>query len=394
METRKTTWLRAIIRRFGTPGLLFVGAYLLLHSLCSDTPRRRRALAGAFLLAATCLTLRAHHSRPASSANPTPGNDWIAADVTLTDLGELPGYPFTFGYNVNNRGEVVGTAVDKDGEKTRAFFWRNGKMQALPDLGGPLNVACQINDRGEIAGFALARDKRFRAVRWLNGKIQDLGTLGGRDGLGEGLNNQGQIVGGAALANDEFHAFLWQNGAMKDIGKAGGMVNVATQINDAGQIAGYRLDEDKDIFRAFFAQNGKFTDIAPLGDGSDNLALAINSRGLVVGYSTLDANSNSIHAFAWQNSQTRDIGTLGGADSLGIGVSDKGLIVGWSETADNKYHAFISNGQRMADLNLFAPPNSGWTLIQANSVNSRDQIVGWGRVNGKFHAYLLTPQRD
>ena len=46
----------------------------------------------------------------------------------------------------------------------------------------------------------------------------------------------------------------------------------------------------------------------------------------------------------------------------------------------------------MKDLNNLIPPNSGWVLVLANSINNSGQITGYGTINGENHAFLLTPQ--
>jgi len=45
----------------------------------------------------------------------------------------------------------------------------------------------------------------------------------------------------------------------------------------------------------------------------------------------------------------------------------------------------------MRDLNSLIPANSGWTLINANSINNVGQITGYGSRNGHNHAFVLTP---
>ena len=45
----------------------------------------------------------------------------------------------------------------------------------------------------------------------------------------------------------------------------------------------------------------------------------------------------------------------------------------------------------MLDLNDYIPTGSGWELQIAYDINSSGQIVGSGRINGKVHAFLLTP---
>jgi probable HAF family extracellular repeat protein len=45
----------------------------------------------------------------------------------------------------------------------------------------------------------------------------------------------------------------------------------------------------------------------------------------------------------------------------------------------------------MADLNTLIPSGSGWVLSWAFDINNHGQIVGYGLVNDKFRAFLLTP---
>jgi probable HAF family extracellular repeat protein len=48
----------------------------------------------------------------------------------------------------------------------------------------------------------------------------------------------------------------------------------------------------------------------------------------------------------------------------------------------------------MMDLNDLIPGGSGWTLIEAASIDGSGQIVGFGTINGQTHAFLLTPNED
>jgi probable HAF family extracellular repeat protein len=45
----------------------------------------------------------------------------------------------------------------------------------------------------------------------------------------------------------------------------------------------------------------------------------------------------------------------------------------------------------MLDLNNLTPPDSGWLLTEAKDINDAGQIVGIGIVDGRQHAFLLTP---
>lgn len=46
----------------------------------------------------------------------------------------------------------------------------------------------------------------------------------------------------------------------------------------------------------------------------------------------------------------------------------------------------------MNDLNDLIAATSGWILESANSINSKGQITGRGKHDGKERAFVLTPQ--
>lgn len=134
----------------------------------------------------------------------------------MRDLGTLPGCVDSYGYAVNRRGEVVGSAThgksEFEGVAVRdvaaAFLWRGGKMTALAKLPGRKNCeAFAINDSSTIAGSCDSR-----AVIWSRGKIVDLNTfLPPASGWfleeAQAINNRGQIVG-SGIFQGEPHLFL------------------------------------------------------------------------------------------------------------------------------------------------------------------------------------------
>jgi probable HAF family extracellular repeat protein len=83
----------------------------------------------------------------------------------------------------------------------------------------------------------------------------------------------------------------------------------------------------------------------------------------------------------------------GGTTSAGCYINDSNQIVGFSSTATSASDATIwTQKGGMQDLNNLIPPNSGWVLVLANSINNAGQITGYGTINGEDHAFLLTPQ--
>jgi probable HAF family extracellular repeat protein len=96
-------------------------------------------------------------------AGVTGGSTWHAflwQEGEMSDLGVLPGDVMSQANGMNNKGQVVGTSCnDVAFDICRAFLWQNGVITDLNSLipsSFPfvLGIANDINDRGEIAGWA------------------------------------------------------------------------------------------------------------------------------------------------------------------------------------------------------------------------------------------------
>jgi probable HAF family extracellular repeat protein len=287
-------------------------------------------------------------------------------------------------YGINDEGQVVGMSYLLGGNP-HAFLWEDGTMTDLGTLGGYGSEARDINDAGQIVGMASTPSISNRAFLWQNGAMQDLGTLGGNGSDAFGINSSGQVVGFSGMPIGPSHAFLWQNGSMQDLGTFG-LNATAYGINDSGQVVGDSCYPTVHPCHAFLWQGGSLQDLGHLG-GETSRAYAINEAGQVVGES--HTGNGEIHPFLWQNGAMQDLGTLSGPgsnDSHAFDINDDGQVVGASA-----YHAFLWENGQMQDLNNLIPANSGWVLYVARAINNKDQIVGYGGINGQTHAFLLKP---
>jgi len=83
---------------------------------------------------------------------------WCSAP-TLTDLGTLGGTSSS-GININDNGQVVGSAYTMGNTASHAFLYSSGTMFDLNGLvtaglgGSTLSVATDINDSGQIVATA------------------------------------------------------------------------------------------------------------------------------------------------------------------------------------------------------------------------------------------------
>lgn len=77
----------------------------------------------------------------------------------MVDLGKLDDLPSTQALAVNRHGDVVGYAWSWDTSLRRPFLWRGGRLHDLSEAatraGWRLEIALDINDRGQILGYGV-----------------------------------------------------------------------------------------------------------------------------------------------------------------------------------------------------------------------------------------------
>ena len=291
----------------------------------------------------------------------------------IVDVGTFGG-SFSFPNGMNNRGEIVGVALDSTnddfsmlglGTETRAFLWRKGVLHDLGTLGGPDAWAAFINERGQIAGWSYTDYNPNETTGiptqhpflWENGHMRDLGTLGGTVAVvaslaapgGGALNSRGQVVGSSYLKGDAaWHPFLWQNGRMIDLGTLGGANGEAYWINDSGDIVGRADVKNGTDHHAFLWRHGKMQDLGSSPDWPCSTAVEINARREVI-IDTGICGQGGGPGMLWRNGVTYDLNTL-------------------------------------------VPPTTEFFIGDVNFINDRGEIAVTGVLpNGDIHDLLLVP---
>ena len=88
-------------------------------------------------------------SGPVSASYSRTEGPW---EITITDLGLLPGGIYASAYAINNTGKIVGMALDANNALT-TVQWVNGQISTIPALdASAASVPEDLNDSGEIAG--------------------------------------------------------------------------------------------------------------------------------------------------------------------------------------------------------------------------------------------------
>ena len=391
----------------------------------------------------------------AQAQNPKPPR------YTVTDLGP-PGNPFSEANYVNNPGLVAGLDTAPNGAQ-HAVLWYEGLFTDIsqPGLGGPNSGAGGANDFGQVMGGAETsqtdpNNENFcgygtglqcRTFLWQNGAMTALPTLGGTNSSWGQINNWGEVAGyaeedkvdpdcpGTVAVNGlgpqvlYFEPVIWgpRPGEIRRLRPLkGDSVGVAFSINDVGQAAGMSGTCANTVLpgpsaaphAVLWEKNGTVRDLGNLGGtvnpqvlGVGNAAFLINDHGQVAGVSALPAikstecpgdppnpNCFPFHPFLWTREiGMQDLGVLPG-DSVGagLGLNNKGEVVGPSFAAPGPTgatpRAFLWADGKMYDLNALVPANSPLYLLIPYSINDSGQIAGFGAdTNGDIHAFLATP---
>ena len=363
---------------------------------------------------------------------------------TLTDLGALPGHHGNNGSlanAINSEGVVAGLAengrVDPDTgyPEVHAVIWNNGKIRDLDTFGGTQSDALDINDRGQVVGWAsnTAEDPfsaafeyivfggvwpvttQLRAFVWENGAKHDLGTLGGPDAMAYAINESGQIVG-YSYTNDTpnpdtgiptVDPFLWAGGKMIDLGTLGGTIGYATWLNDRGQVIGDSNLAGDEYSHGFLWDRGRLRDLPPPANGGNySWTYWINELGDAVGGATLPPDDELNDAMLWRFGKPIDLGTIGqDVCSEATGMNGFGQIVGisnecsgsWDASGWPTMRAFLwQKGSPMVDLNALVEENpSNLHLFWGAYINDSGEILAEGILStGDIHAALLVPAGD
>ncbi len=180
---------------------------------------------------------------------------------------------------VAGHSRVRGAGAGAGAVAKHAFFVPEpGKMLDLGSLGGTTSVAHDVNDGGEVVGFAESRGGQPHAFRWTAADgISDLGTLDGTVSIALAINNRSEVVGGSG------RAFRWTADAgIGDLGTLGGRTSCANDINDAGYIVGVSQTGETDrrgqpVAHAFLrTPDGSLVDLGTLDGGEHSAAAAVS----------------------------------------------------------------------------------------------------------------------
>jgi probable HAF family extracellular repeat protein len=338
-------------------------------------------------------------------------------DGVLTDLGTLPGGANSMAFWINEHGLILGGSengvIDPvfGGPQQIAVVWQDGQITSLGTLGGGLSFGNAMNNRGEVVGISanaipdplsfLGVGTQIRAFLWRDGAMLDLGTLGGPDSWAAAVNERGQVAGWALVDSTIQHPFLWESGRMIDLGTLGGTFAVVgslsnggsgASLNNRGQVIGTSNLAGDLTHHPFLWDKTVLTDLGTLG-GDSGEAYWINGRGEIVGRADLPG-SQIHHAFLWENGKMLDLGAAPGQPcSTAIDINSRGqIIIDTGICGVGGGPGLLWEDGNLYDLNSLIPSASGLAVGDVNFINDRGEIAATGNFpSGDEHAILLVP---
>jgi probable HAF family extracellular repeat protein len=225
---------------------------------------------------------------------PVNGNNGVAtlfSNGQAVSLGTFGSSDETNATGINDLGEVAGIHCPTNVTPPTicdAIVSSNGVLKDInsASLFPQGSFAMAISNFG-VAGYGWVNVNASHAFLFANGTMTDLGTLGGNSSLAYDINNNGQIVGWAHTAAGTQHAFLHANGQMTDLGLlAGASGGRASAISANGQIAGW-FDFSTSEHIAQFS-NGAWNDLGTGVAGTVHpFVFGINDSGNIVGAATI-----------------------------------------------------------------------------------------------------------
>lgn len=268
----------------------------------------------------------------------------LGADDGLCGGGDLP--TMRVALDVNTAGNTVGFTECWDADY--GFLWtqNDGVTIILPNWG---SRAYAINNRNQIAGWEGAY--RFNgdgtAVFEDKGVVTALGTLGGAYSGAFDINDRGQVVGYADPDGGfaEPHAFLWTKASgMEDLGVLpGDSVSTAFGINRCGEVVGVSTASNAASWAQSLGLSDDFRALARQGVTSQPF---VWQRTHVGGEVQMSApTSVSSHPFIWTKAA--------GMQSLNALIPPKSGWVLTSVTGINNRGQIVGQGLRNGETHGF-----------------------------------------
>ncbi len=250
-----------------------------------------------------------------------------------------------------------------------------------------------MNATDEVVGDVATSSDTTEAALFDAGTTTYLGALpGDPDSAALAINRNGFIVGYSGSSELPFGSaspVAFENGAVVDLDP--GQDGAAFGVNGSGDVVGYTVENG--VNHAVSFAGGTATPIDNNSSGIVNtIALAVNKAGVAVGWGF--TAPGPFHAMMFEYGHAIDLEPNEAGDGQASAINRKDWVVGQIDLPSGVYHAALFKNGAVIDLNTRLPSTTQWTLLSANGINNKDQIVGTAYSSEPgvgYHAFILSP---
>jgi probable HAF family extracellular repeat protein len=219
-------------------------------------------------------------------------------------------------YSINNSGQVSGSIGTTDFNQ-QAVTWINATLTVLPAPGPQYDetFGFSLNDSGEVVGVSVGQvGTADSATVWHGSTPTVLGLPPGFTSSGAaGINSKGLVVGSVCCVGTVPEAVVWQGTTptlLPRVSTGASVGGEAVAVNNSDLIVGY-IYNDSGLQHAAAWANGAVTDLGTLATGTRSSATAVNAHGIIVGESDT-VGAAEMHAALWSgtNAKPQDLNAL------------------------------------------------------------------------------------
>ena len=204
-----------------------------------------------------------------------------------------PGWTSASAYRINNNGVVLG----RGGYPTKGFIYKDGTyIELLPQGWSSVNALWKINDKDEVIGSGFTDQGIERSFLYSDGEYTELLPPGWIKAAADKINNNGVVIGGGVDGKNIDKGFIYKEGKYTELLSPPGTIDVYPHdINDKEEVVCVGSDTVSGWSRGFVYKDGEYTEL--LLPGYENVRpYKINNSGMVL-LSADEINPSSVNKY-------------------------------------------------------------------------------------------------